>query len=64
MKNKVKRTMELQRKYHEMREKMAEKVVPSKKLKSKIRSYRKKRRYLRSIEEYDPIVIDGDKFFI
>ena len=43
MKNKVKRTMELQRQYHEMREKMAEKVVPSKK--TKIRSYRKKNKF-------------------
>lgn len=31
MKNKIKRVKELQRQYHEMREKMAEKVVPSKK---------------------------------
>ena len=60
MKNKVKRTMELQRQYFEM-----EKVAPGKKSKTKIRAaYRKNKRYLRSIEEYDPIVINGDKFFI
>lgn len=33
MKSKIKRTKELQRKFHEMREKMSEKTVPNKKKK-------------------------------